>query len=135
MHHRRRPSQVSSFVPVPRSGYRTVVKTLPRRRSYGVVVFASIFTASATTALGRSGLQPRKQFGDRLAARWRLLGLGVRVGAAMTGVGRGGAGGGAITGSLSSDDGADGGGGGGGGDIAGAGVADPLKPGSGKSAE
>jgi hypothetical protein len=38
---------------------------------------------------------------------------------------------------LSSDDGADGGGGGGGGDIAGAGVADPSKPGSGsgKSAE
>src|SRR6201996_868228 len=53
--------------------------------------------------------------------RWRALG--------------GGGGGGDITGSLSSDNGADGGGGGGGGDIAGAGVADPLKSGSGKSAE
>src|SRR6202012_5262639 len=52
LHHRRRPSQVCWFVPVPRSGYRTVVKTLPRRRSYDVVVFASIFAASATAALG-----------------------------------------------------------------------------------
>src|SRR6201999_1271699 len=88
LHHRRRPSQLSWFVPVPRSGYRTVVKTLPRRRSYDAVVFASVFAATATTtALGRSGLQPREQFGDRLAARRRLLGLGVRVGAAMTGAG------------------------------------------------
>src|SRR6202161_837548 len=31
LHHRRRPSQVSWFVPVPQSGYRTFVMTLPRR--------------------------------------------------------------------------------------------------------
>jgi hypothetical protein len=42
--------------------------TLPRRRLLGAVVFASVFAAAPPAALGRGGLEPRQQFGDRLAA-------------------------------------------------------------------
>ena len=129
LHHRRRPSQVSWFVPVPRCGYRTVVKTLPRRWRRGAVVFASVLAASAPAALGRSWFAAapavRRPTGHPMAARR----CRERIGAAMPSrwaavaatspalVGSGGDGGG-------------GGVGGGGGDIAGAGVADPSMPGS-----
>ena len=88
LQHRRRPSQVSWFVPVPRRGYRTVAKTLPRRRRESPVAFASVLAASASAASGRAGLQPRQQLGDRLAAGRRSVGI-QRIGGPMSGRGRG----------------------------------------------
>ena len=89
LHHRRRPSQVSWFRSSP-------AKRVPDGRQDstatmaldGAVVFASVFAAPATAALGRGGLQPRQQFGDRLTTGWRLLGFRERIGAAMASVGR-----------------------------------------------
>lgn len=51
-------------------------------------MFASVFAATATPALGRGGLQAGQQLGDRLAAGLRLVGLRERIAAAMTGTGR-----------------------------------------------
>jgi hypothetical protein len=52
------------------------------------VVFASVLTAPASAASGRAVLQPGQQFGDRLAAGWRSVGI-QRIGAAMAGRGWG----------------------------------------------
>ena len=72
LHHRRRASQVSWFVPVPRRGYRTVIKTLRRWRRRRCGVRLSLRGAGAgRPRTGWSAAAPavRRPTGHRIAAR------------------------------------------------------------------
>ena len=46
-------------------------------------MFASVFAAPAAASLGRGGLQPRQQFGDRLTTGLWLVGIRERIGVAI----------------------------------------------------